>query len=135
MKLYHASKHKFEKIERRQATAAGGVEVPASELQDKIYLTPDIGFAIAMAAGPEGMTSLVDGEISFENYEQFDESRPVYVYVVDSENLPSELLEKVDDEQLALDMDKIDYDEVKEFKTGDVFKYYKLTNWVHPNDL
>ena len=60
MKLFHASKHKFDIIERRQAQhpEADEFDVPGGELQNKIYLTPDLGFALAMAAGPDGMTSL-----------------------------------------------------------------------------
>jgi len=60
MKLFHASKHKFDIIERRQAQhpEADEFDVPGGELQNKIYLTPDLGFALAMAVGPDGMTSL-----------------------------------------------------------------------------
>jgi len=101
MKLYHASQHKFEKIERRQASMVEGNTVPERELQNKIYLTPDLGFAIAMAAGPDGMTSLVNGTVSFEYYEQFDPGRTVYVYEVDAASLPPALLEKVDDEHVV----------------------------------
>jgi hypothetical protein len=66
MKLFHASKHKFDIIERRQAQhpEADEFDVPGGELQNKIYLTPDLGFALAMAAGPDGMTSLSDDRIS-----------------------------------------------------------------------
>ncbi len=134
MKLYHASKYKFEKIERQQAShpEAEAFEVPESELQNKIYLTPDIGFAIAMASGPDGMTSLIDGKVSFEHYEQFDENRPVYVYKVDTGTIAPELLEKVDDEQFAVDMNEITPDEIREFVAKDVFKFYQLEKWKHP---
>ena len=136
MKLYHASKHKFDVIKRQQATHADpeAFDVPASELQNKIYFTPDLGFAIAMAAGPEGMTSLVDGSISFENAEDFDAQRPVYVYEVDSETIAPELIGKVDDEQVAVDLDEITPDAVHEFVANDVFKYYSLNDWKHPNE-
>lgn len=134
MKLYHASKYKFDVIERRQATMVEGNEVPAGELQNKIYFTPDLGFAIAMAAGPDGMTSLRDGAISFEHYDQFDAERPVYVYEVDSESIAPELLERVDDEQFAVDMDEVVPSEMKEYKAGEVFKYYSLVEWKHPSE-
>jgi hypothetical protein len=135
MKLYHASKHRFDVIKRSHAQhpAAEEFDVPAGELQNKIYFTPDLGFAIAMAAGPDGMTSLVDGSISFENADQFDSQRPVYVYIVESESIAKELIEKVDDEQVAVDLDELIPEEIREFTAQDVFNYYKLTNWKHPN--
>jgi len=134
MKLYHGSKHKFETIKRQQASMVEGNKVPEAELQNKIYLTPDIGFAIAMAAGPDGMTSLVHGEISFEHQDQFDANRPVYVYVVDSTVLAPELLEKVDDEQYALDMDELTPTEIVQYAAKDVFNYYPLVAWKHPSE-
>lgn len=134
MKLYHASKHKFARIQRKQAEhpEAAAFAVPESELQNTIYLTPDIGFAIAMAAGPDGMTSLVDGKISFERAAEFDPERVVYVYEVDSDALPPELIEAIDDEQVAVDLDFIQPSAVHEFRAKDVFKYYTATDWKHP---
>jgi|AntRauTorcE11897_2_1112592.scaffolds.fasta_scaffold09940_2 hypothetical protein len=133
MKLFHASKHKFDVLKRQQVVGPDGVEVPASELQNKIYLTPYLGFAIAMAAGPDGMTSVVDGQISFEHYKQFDPERPVYVYEVDSDDIDPELIEQIDDEQVAVDLDELSPDVVHEYKAKNVFDYYKLIEWRHPN--
>ena len=133
MKLFHASKHKFDVLKRQQVVGPGEVEVPASELQNKIYLTPSLGFALAMAAGPDGMTSLVDGQISFENYDQFDPERTVYIYEVDSVSIDPALLEHIDADQVAVNMDELQPDAVHEYKSHAVFDYYHLTDWQHPS--
>ena len=133
MKLYHASKHTFAVLKRNQVEVPDDVVVPDAELQNKIYLTPDIGFAIALAAGPSGMTSLKDGCISFENFVQFDPECPVYVYVVESDSIPADLIQTVDGEQVAVDLDELKPDTVQEFLAKDVFGYYKLTDWQHPS--
>lgn len=136
MKLYHASKHRFDVIKRSQAQhpAADEFAVPAGELQNKIYFSPNLGFALAMAAGPNGMTSLRDGQISFEHQDEFDPQRPVYIYEIDSELIPSELLEPVDGEQVAIDADEIKPEVVHELKAEQVFEYYELTEWKQPDE-
>lgn len=137
MNLYHASQHTFSTIERRQAqhTEPEAFAVPDTELQNKIYFSPDIGFAIAMAAGPDGMTSLRNGQVSFEHDEQFDGERPVYVYEIDSASIAPELIENVDADQVAIDLDEITPAVIHEFKAKDVFEYYKHTKWVHPKEF
>ena len=137
MKLYHASKHRFDVIKRSQAKheAAEEFGVPEAELQNKIYLTPSVGFAIAMAAGPNGMTSLRDGTISFENADEFDPERPVYVYEVESDDIGAELIEQIDDDQVAVDLDELQPTHVQEFKAKDVFEHYELVKWSRPNEL
>lgn len=72
MILYHASQKKLETIKRSQASVPHGVEVPDAELQNKIYVTPDLGFALAMAAGPNGITRVKNDTISFEYADDFD---------------------------------------------------------------
>lgn len=136
MKLYHASKHQFDVLIRKQAShpEAEAFSVPEGELQNKIYLTPSLGFAIAMAAGPDGVTSLVDGKISFENQQAFDPELAVYVYEVDSKNISPELLEEIDEEQYAVDMDELIPEHVENYIAEDVFKYYELTPWKHPDE-
>jgi|AntRauTorckE6833_2_1112554.scaffolds.fasta_scaffold17798_2 hypothetical protein len=136
MKLYHASKHKFETIKRSQARHpdADGFNVPESELQNKIYFTPSLGFALAMAAGPDGMTSLRDDTISFEHADEFDLEREVYVYEIDSEGIASDLIEEVDGEQMAIDMDEIVPVAMHEFKAGEVFNYYEHVEWKPPSE-
>ncbi len=134
MILYHASAHKFEAIKRNQATVADGLEVPEGELQNKIYLTPSLGFAIAMAAGPQGITSISDdgAEISFENINDFDSESPVYVYVIESENLPSEKLERIDENQFTLDLDELVPESITVHAAKEVFNYYRLVDFIHP---
>ena len=136
MKLYHASKQRFDVIKRSQAQhpAADEFGVPAGELQNKIYFSSNFGFALAMAAGPDGMTSLLDGQISFERQDEFDPERPVYIYEIDSQLIPEELLEQVDDEQVAIDADEIKSEVVHELKAEQVFEYYELTKWKQPDE-
>lgn len=134
MLLYHASTYKFLVIKRNQATMAEGLSVPSGELQNRIYLTPDIGFSIAMAAGPNGITSISDdgGEISFEHIEAFDPESTVYVYAVECAHLPSEKLERIDENQFAFDADELVPESVTEHTAIEVFDYYRLVDFVHP---
>ena len=77
MKLYHGSKYKLDRLESRQA-GKGDVEVPENELLDGIYLTPDYGFAVAMAARPENSVTTIDNnehKITFEKPELFKPER------------------------------------------------------------
>jgi hypothetical protein len=136
MKLFHASKHKFDIIERRQAQhpEADEFDVPGGELQNKIYLTPDLGFALAMAAGPDGMTSLSDDRISFERADEFDPEKQIYVYEIDSESVDPGLLEQIDDHQIVIDIDELTPVAVHEFKAQAVFKYYEHVEWKRPNE-
>ena len=68
-------------------------------MKNKIYFAPDLGFALAMAAGPDGMTGLGNGRISFERADEFDAEREVYVHEIESESITPELLEHVDNQQ------------------------------------
>lgn len=135
MKLYHASPVRFDSIKRSQAVADESLEVPVGELQNKIYLTGDLGFALAMAARPNGITSVDNSKISFEHYDEFDPEKSVYVYEVDSETIPAELLEQIDSEQFAADVDELIPAEVKEYKAKDVFNHYEWTEWKHPDEV
>jgi hypothetical protein len=136
MKLYHASKHRFDVIKRSQAQhpAAEEFEVPEGELQNKIYFSSNFGFALAMAAGPDGMTSLRNGQISFEHQDKFDPERPVYIYEIDSEMVSSDLLEQIDEEQVAIDADEIKPVVVHELKAEQVFEHYELAEWKKPTE-
>ncbi len=129
MKLFHASKTKFDVIKRSQALAAEGLEVPEGELQNKIYFTPEIGVALAMGARPPGITSISGGKISFENVDEFDPEEAVYIYEIDIEE---DLVEFIDDEQVTIDLDEIRPSIVHEFKAKDVFDYYELSEWRPP---
>lgn len=131
MKLYHASKHKFDVIKRNQVEVPDDVQVPESELQNKIYLTPSLGFALAMAAGPDGMTSVVGDSISFEYADQFDPDRPVYVYEVDSDTIDPVFIEHIDADQVAVDFDELTPGAVRTHHARDVFNYYTLVEWQH----
>jgi len=133
MKLYHGSSHKFNKIPKSQAQAGGGLDVPASELQNGIYLTPKYEFALAVAGMPNGAmhTDEVARSIQYEKPELFDPEKEVYVYEVDSERIPSEgNLVTVDDLQyVVLGVDELAPSHMTIHKAGEVEQYYELKNW------
>lgn len=132
MLLYHASRNKFDRIKRNQATKADGLEVPAGELQNKIYLTPNLGFALAMTAGPNGITSINNGAISFERADIFNPEDTIYIYECNSDYFAPDKIEYIDQDQYALDEDEIVPVQITEYKAKDVFVYYRLVEWVHP---
>ncbi len=107
-----------------------GVTVSATELQNKIYSTPNLGFALAMAAGPDGITSLHNGEISFERAEEFDSEAIIYLYTFDSDSVPSGKIEHIDEQQYALDVDEIIPESITQYKAKDVFEHYHLVDFV-----
>jgi hypothetical protein len=139
MLLYHGSKEKFEKLRPQQAQAGEGVEVPKDELQKAIYLTPNYKFAVACAARPDGVSNIDDknGKIEFEKPETFNPEQDIYIYCVNSENVPPENLKPVKDNNGEIDKNQFviintdellpDYVECK--KAIEVEKYYELTNW------
>ena len=111
---------------------------PREELQDAIYLTPDYEYAVAMAVKPGGVTE-IDNEaktIEFENPEDFDPERNIYIYTIDSDDIPEEHLKKVRDErgefdglQYAALISKIIPKLKENKKAREVMRYYKLLNW------
>lgn len=129
MLLYHASQNKFTVIKRNQATMPNGLSVPEGELQNKIYLTADLGFALAMAAGPKGITSLNDGNISFEFAKGFNPEALIYIYSIESDILLPEMLEYIDDIQFAVDADELIPETITEYKAKEVFNYYRLVDF------
>jgi hypothetical protein len=125
-KLYHGSRYKMEALEPRQA--ASRVEVPAGELLDAIYFTPDKEIALAMAARPNGRTEL-DGAartISFDRPEGFQPDMPIYVYEVDTAFIPDLNIKRIDESQFAVvGLDAVTPNSVEEYTAKDVFKYFK----------
>lgn len=130
MLLYHGSKEKLEKLEKRQAGSE--VEVPKDELLEAIYFTPNYGFAVACGARPLGMTDIDDEQktIKFENPDLFDPEIDVFIYRIESENVPEGHLRQIDDHQYIVEnMKEITFNNVDEMKASEVSKYYKLINW------
>jgi hypothetical protein len=132
MILYHGSSNKFSAIRKSQAQAGEGVSVPEGELLDAIYLTPDIEFAVAVAAKPRGGAQ-IDSEnktVEFEHPELFDPARKIYIYEVESGKIPADRLRKIDREQYAVvDTDEIMPDRIRELRAEEILRYYRLTNW------
>lgn len=132
MILYHGSSRKLSTIKKSQARAGEGISVPEGELLDAIYLTPDLGFAIAVAAMPEGETNIdyEDRTIEFEKPELFDPEKEIFVYEVDADKTLKKRLSQIDEKQYAIvDLNEIRPDAVRRFRAAEVMKYYELTNW------
>ncbi|RJQ34374.1 hypothetical protein C4566_02160 [Candidatus Parcubacteria bacterium] len=127
MKLYHGSKNSsLQLIKKQQAQAGEGVEVPADELLEGIYLTPDYGYALAMAARPDGLTHIntENKTIAFENPEAFDTQMPVYIYEVD---VPDDQARQIDQLQWVIEnMKEIVPTQVFNHQAGDVTQYYEV---------
>lgn len=143
MLLYHRSKEKFEKLKPQQAQAGEGVEVPQDERKKAIYLTPNYKFAVACAARPDGLSKIDNetGKIEFENPEKFNPEQDIYIYWVNSENIPEEKLKpvkddngEIDENQFAVvDTEELLPDFIEQKKAIEVEKYYELTNWKKEN--
>lgn len=112
---------------------ADGLSVPLAELQNKIYLTPSLGFALAMAAGPNGITSVHEGTISFEHTDTFNPEETIYVYECNSNVFSPKKIEYIDQDQYAVDEDEAMPIRITEYKAKDVFDYYRLVDFVPPH--
>jgi hypothetical protein len=136
MKLYHGSKHKIDHLEKRQAVK-GEVDVPEEELLNGIYLTPDYGFAIAMAARPENSSTTLDNgehKMTFEKPELFKPEENIFIYTIDTSGIPDENLKYIDALQyVVLGIDQIPVSEPEILKAKEVLKYYEITNWKENN--
>ena len=133
MLLYHgSSKPETPTLKKNQASTDGKVPVPEGELLDAVYLTPNLEFAIAVAAMPEGGADIDDEKrtIEFEKPELFDPKREIFVYEIDTNKIPEENLRQIDEKQYAVvGIDEIKPDNVRRFKGEEVLKYYDLINW------
>ena len=123
--MYHGSGKRFSKLVRQQAHAV--TESPENEKLNTIYLTPDYSFALAMAARPMGFSG-VDHKrrIVRYNLDSFDPEKEVYVYVIDVSKIPEDKIIRIDELQVAVDIDEIVPVEVKRHKAGDVSRYYSI---------
>ena len=107
--------------------------MPQDELLNGIYLTPDYGFAVAMASRPENSTTYIDDKehkITFEKPELFKPEEDIFIYTFDSENIPEENLKSVDKLQyVVLGMNRLVPIETEATNARKVLKYYELANW------
>lgn len=141
MRLYHGSTQRLDVLRPSQAQAGEGLQVPAGELLHAIYFTSDREFALAVGAMPEGAAH-IDHEhhtIAFEHPEHFDPKKPVYIYEIESEDVPRENLEEVDERQFAVvGLNEIHPRAVHETTAGEVLCYFELKNWKregeHPTE-
>lgn len=148
MIFYHGSKEFYDVLKPQQAEAGEDADVHEDELKNAIYLTPFREFAIFNGAKPNGLSYVHDGDgekrsedgkIKVDCDRDFYESeRSIYVYKIDSENVPPENLVRVrvkggeyDEGQYAvIGMDELKYDEYEEMKASEVEKYYELLDWT-----
>jgi hypothetical protein len=132
MKLYHGSPNRFDSIHSSQAQKGKGMEVPEQELLNGIYLTPDYGFALAVGAKPYGAAHINDKtkEIEFGHPELFDPSKQVFIYEIDSEKIPQEMLRQIDDNQFVVTgINELKPDSVKETIAKELLDFYRITNF------
>jgi hypothetical protein len=131
MLLYHGSPYRIDKLEERQASSPT-VSVPEGETLKGIYFTPDYGFAVACGGRPMGVSNISDDEktIEFENPELFNPEQEVYIYSINSENIPSENIEKIDEHQFRIfGLNELVPESMETIKAIEVEKYYKFLNW------
>lgn len=135
MKLYHASTYQLSSLKPQQATK-GSVDVPETELQNGIYLTPHYDFALAMGSRPENSGTRLDEverKITFEKPELFDPNKEVFIYVVETDLLSKENVEYIDENQYIIKgLAEVIPNEVQKVKAEEILKYYELTNWQKP---
>ena len=139
MKLYHGSRYNLEKIQNKQATKPKDLNgIPDKELQDGIYLSPDYGFALAMASRPNGISHIEDSNktITFEKPELFNPDNEVFIYTFDSEKIPTENLEYIDKLQYVVTGENELIPIQKEnLQARELLKYYKITNWSENKEI
>jgi hypothetical protein len=131
IKLYQGSKNgNITLLQKRQAQAKDGVEVPEDELKEGIYLTSDYGFALAMAARPEGCTDIDDKEkiIKFEDPKLFKPEEQVYVYEVEIEEGSARQIDEL--QYLIEDLNNIEVSIKHEHLAKEIEKYYKIENMI-----
>jgi hypothetical protein len=134
MILYHGSSKRFDTLKPSQAQAGEGMAVPENELLEAVYATPDIGFAIAVAALPDNTAAHIDEAtkiITFEHPELFDPKKDVYIYAIDTDTIPGEHLIKVDEQQYAITgLEAVTPVSVESMPAAEVLKYYEI-NGIH----
>ncbi len=124
--LYHGSKRLYPKLKKRKSNAPPGR--PPEEALEAIYLTPDFLFALACAARPPGTSNidLTERTISFDNPDQFEPDETIYVYYVDPTKIAEDKKIFIDPWQVAVTLSEITPDKVETYKSGDLFKHYRL---------
>lgn len=124
MYWYHGSNRLFAEITRRKPACLSGV--PKGEVLNMIYLTPDFAFALVMAARPEGITDVYNNRrmVRFENPDKIDPKREVYIYFVNPSRIPDDKKIRIDEWQVAVDLDEIMPDKVEKHEAGEFWQYY-----------
>ena len=126
---FHGSKRRHDVLVRRRATAPEGR--PADEALNAIYLTPSFAFALACGARPPGLTELdlEAGTIRFSEPSAFDPDQPVFVHVVDPDDIPTDAVTWVDEWQIAVTLDRVVPDRVEEHRAGELGDWFAIEPW------
>lgn len=139
MKLYHGSRYDGEKINNHQAAKGEDlIDIPEKELQDGIYLSPNYGFALAMGAKISGYTEVGDDDktIKFEHPELFDPDSNIFMYTFDSDKIPTENLEYIDDlHYIVKGIKELTPIGKESIKARELLKYYELVNWKENKEI
>ena len=122
--LYHGSNKRFDVLKRHQADGQPGT--PAHESLDVIYFTPDISFALVMGVQLEGVTEVDIAGKKVHFPDGFYPEKEVYIYVVDISHFPEEKIIRIDEDQVAVDLDEVTPDRVEIHKAGEVLNYYSI---------
>jgi len=139
MKLYHSSKLRLETLKPQQARKSellSDSDVPSEELQKAIYFTSDYGYAVAMGSRPNGLTTINfdDKKITFQNSELFKPDGEIYIYEIDSNDIPIENLKQLENDKLQYVVENMNIPasecKIKTIKAREVLNYYELTNWA-----
>lgn len=133
MKLYHGSKHNFEKIKNNPDRNGNPNNVLEKQNLNGIYLTPDYKFAIVMASRPQGHNHIdTDKKIAeFENFNLFNPEQDIFIYTFDSKKIPTKNLEYIDNLQYVVKGEnELIPIEKESLKAKEILKYYKIQSFL-----
>ena len=140
MRVFHGStispdKLNGGKIQPQKAVTYEGSGVPEAELQNAIYTTPELSYALAMASRPENSRTEIDKDnhkITFDNPEGFDPEKDIYIYEFETDVLPEARVKRLknDQDQITLFVNEgLEHVNVHKMKAKEVMNYYELTNY------
>lgn len=133
---YHGSKERFTEL-RRNKPRNSDTEY-ALEGLSAIYLTNKWDFALFMGAKPRkgGATIAYKKNIEkpkkpiyFEYLEELDLEEYIYIYSIDISEIPDCKIIRVDEIQIAVNLDVIKFREdtkIERIKVRDIFKYFYI---------
>jgi hypothetical protein len=130
---YHGSKKEIKELERKVPLNAD----PKKPLEclNAIYLTNEWPFAFFMGVRLQKSRSSVAylknitkkrKPIYFEDLNEFDPEKKVFIYHIDISKIPDDKIIRVDEIQIALMIDTIKLEKAEEVEAGEIFKYFYI---------